>query len=205
MRLLLTLFCCGLFSLNLQAATLTLEEVEFSEQLAATKHSPELFLRGAGLRKVYGIVKTYVGLLYVADQSLAADQIVTADVAKRMEFRLISNRVTAKRFVNVIEEGLALNTTREEMIAIEPRVQKLFKLFDYKFVKGTIGWIEWVPSEQVSRVVINGEIRGSVPGKDLSDALLRIWVGNHPVSEDFKQHVLGLEPSEAKTVVAQSE
>ena len=49
-----------------------------------------------------------------------------------------------------------------------------------------------VPSEQVSRIVINGIVRGSVPGKDLNDALLRIWVGEHPVSDRFKQQVLGV-------------
>ncbi len=172
--------------------SLTIYNQEFPEQLSATTLSPELYLRGASVRKVYGIVNTYVGLLYVADKNIPSEDIVEADISRRMEFHLISNRVTSRRFVNVIEEGLALNTTREQMQAIEPRVQDLFKLFDYKFVKGTVGFIEWVPSEQVSRVVINDTVRGTVPGKDLSDALLNIWVGEHPVSDRFKQQVLGI-------------
>lgn len=171
--------------------TVTVFGQDFPTKLLATTTSPELYLQGASVRKVYGIVNTYVGLLYVGEKKIQADQIVAADITRRMEFHLLSNRVTSRRFVNVIEEGLALNTTREEMEQIEPRVQQLFKLFDYKFMKGTIGWIEWVPEEQVSRVVINGEIKGAVPGKDLSDALLRIWIGDHPVSERFKREVSG--------------
>lgn len=194
--LLIMLSC--LFSFSIQAVTpektdtVTVFGQSFPTQLEATANSPALYLQGASVRRVYGMVNTYVGLLYVGNKEIEATAIASADVPRRMEFHLLSNRVTSRRFVSVIEEGLALNTTREEMKTIEPRVQQLFQLFDYKFVKGTIGWIEWVPSEQVSRVVINGEIKGTVPGKDLSDALLRIWIGEHPVSERFKQQVLGL-------------
>lgn len=190
-RFLQLLLLSSLFSFS-SAHALTVYKQDFPDQLAATELSPELYLQGGSLRKVYGIVKTYVGLLYVADKEIAPQEIVAADISRRMEFHLLSNRVTSRRFINVIEEGLALNTSREEMQAIEPRVEKLFELFDYKFVKGTIGFIEWVPSEQVSRVVINGEVRGSVAGKDLSDALLKIWVGDKPVSKRFREEILGL-------------
>lgn len=196
MKKLLQFFLLGsLFSFS-SVHSLTIFKQEFPDQHAATAISPELYLRGASVRKVYGFVNTYVGLLYVGDKNIESEDIVEADIARRMEFHLISNRVTSRRFVNVIEEGLALNTTREQMEEIEPRVQKLFELFDYKFVKGTVGFIEWVPSEQVSRIVINDTVRGTVPGKDLSDALLKIWIGDHPVSARFKDEVLGLASSD---------
>lgn len=191
-RLFLLLLCSSLISASAMADNIKIHGQEFPDELAATELSPTLYLQGAAVRKVYGMVNTYIGLLYVGDKSVKADAIAAADIPRRMEFHLLSNRVTARRFVNVIEEGLALNTTGDEMETIEPRVQELFRLFNYKFEKGTIGWIEWVPAEQVSRVVINNEVRGSVPGKDLSDALLRIWVGDRPVSDRFKQGVLGL-------------
>lgn len=196
MRILLTFLCFGLLSLGTQAQTLSMHDVEYEDHLAPTADSPELFLRGASLRRVYGIVDTYVGLLYVGNKDIPSEQIASADIPRRMEFRLVSNRVTSMRFVKVIEEGLALNSNKEELAAIEPRVQKLFQLFDYKFVKGTVGMIEWIPAQQVSRVTINGQIRGTVPGKDLSDALLRIWIGDHPVSERFKKEVLGIAQAE---------
>lgn len=191
MKLIQLMLLSTLFSFS-SAHSLTIYKQDFPDQLEATELSPELYLVGASVRRVYAIVKTYIGLLYVADKNIPTEDIVNADISRRMEFHLISNRVTSRRFIKVIEEGLALNTTREQMEAIEPRVQKLFELFDYKFVKGTVGFIEWVPAEQASRVVINGTVRGSVPGKDLSDALLRIWIGEHPVSDRFKQEVLGV-------------
>lgn|SRR5690554_294185 len=194
-KLLQILLLGSLFSFS-SAHSLTIYKQDFPDQLSATDISPELYLRGASVRKVYGIVNTYIGLLYVADKNIPSDEIIDADISRRMEFHLISNRVTSRRFINVIEEGLALNTSREQMEAIEPRVQKLFELFDYKFVKGTVGFIEWVPSEQVSRIVINDTVRGSVPGKDLSDALLSIWIGEHPVSGRFKEQIMGLASSD---------
>lgn len=193
------LILTSLASFSLYADTVKVFGKYFPTEHEANENSPQLFLQGAAVRKVYGMVNTYVGLLYIGDTSVKPDLIASTDMPRRMEFHLLSNRVTARRFVNVIEEGLALNTTREEMVAIEPRVQELFKLFDYKWTKGTIGWIEWVPEKQASRVVINDNIRGYVAGKDLSDALLRIWIGDRPVSERFKRQVLGLEGLETES------
>lgn len=178
------------------ANAITIHKQEFPDIHEATLLSPKLHLRGGSVRKVYGFVNTYVGLLYVEDETLAPEEILSANVARRMEFHLLSNRVTSRRFMKVIDEGLSINTTPEQMAVMEPRVKELFDLFDYRFVKGTVGFIEWVPAEQVSRVVINGEVRGTVAGKDLSDALLSIWIGEHPVSVRFKEEVLGLEASE---------
>lgn len=187
-----TLILGTLLGLYMPAQALTLHDMDFPEQLEATADSPELFLRGAAVRRVYGMVDTYVGLLYTADNNLSHDELISADKARRMVFHVTSSRVSARRFTNAIEEGLALNISEEDMQAIAPRVQELTQLFNHRFVEGTVGSIEWVPAAQHSRIVIDGEVRGTVPGKDLNDALLRIWIGERPVSERFKREVLGV-------------
>lgn len=188
-RLLLSL----LLSAALPASALTLHDIEFPEQLDATALSPQLHLRGASVRRVYGVVDTYVGALYVANDARSNAELLDANEARRMEFHVTSSRVSAKRFTSAILEGLALNISQEQREALAPRVTRLTELFDHKFVQGTIGSIEWVPQTQESRIVIDGKVRGSVPGKDLNDALLKIWIGEKPVSERFKREVLGEE------------
>ena len=174
-----------------QANALILKDIEIPSILPATKDSPELQMRGASIRKVYGFVESYVGVLYVADNNLSDEQIIPADVSRRMTFYVTSSRVSARRFTNAIHEGLSINVSKEQMDAMSDRLAQLVALFDHKFVEGTIGYIEWVPEQQVTRITIDGKVRGTVAGKDLNDALLAIWIGDHPVSERFKEEVLG--------------
>ncbi|MCT7358478.1 MAG: hypothetical protein COB09_09035 [Thalassobium sp.] len=170
---------------------ITVENVDVPEVVPATADSPEMTLRGASVRRVYGFVEVYVGALYLKNSALEDKEVIRVDDPRRMVFYVTSERVSARRFTNAIQEGLAINITTGEMAAMSERVNQLVSLFDHKFVEGTVGYIEWVPDLQESRIVIDDTVRGSVPGKDLNDALLKIWIGDHPVSERFKEEVLG--------------
>ncbi|MCA6058442.1 MULTISPECIES: chalcone isomerase family protein [Oceanospirillaceae] len=170
---------------------ITVENVDVPDVVPATADSPEMTLRGASVRRVYGFVEVYVGALYLKNSALEDKEIIRVDDPRRMVFYVTSERVSARRFTNAIQEGLAINITTGEMAAMSERVNQLVSLFDHKFVEGTVGYIEWVPDLQESRIVIDDTVRGSVPGKDLNDALLKIWIGDHPVSERFKEEVLG--------------
>ncbi len=175
----------------LPAQAITVSDIDVPDISPATASSPEMLLRGASVRRVYGFVKVYVGALYLQDNSITDDLIVSTDNARRMVFYVTSARVSARRFTNAIQDGLSINISKEQMLAMSDRVEKLVSLFDHKFVEGTVGYIEWVPAGQYSRIVIDGQERGTVPGKDLNDALLKIWIGEHPVSERFREQVLG--------------
>ncbi len=175
----------------LQAQALTLEGVDGPELLPATKDSPELHMRGASIRRVYGFVEVYVGALYIGDNTLADEQIIDADIARRMTFYVTSSRVSARRFTNAIQDGLSINVSKEKMEELSERLEKLVSLFDHKFVEGTVGYIEWHPESQSTIIAIDGNVRGSIPGKDLNDSLLKIWIGEKQVSERFKKEVLG--------------
>lgn len=170
---------------------ITVENIDVPDVVPATADSPEMTLRGASVRRVYGFVEVYVGALYLKNSALEDKEIIRVDDPRRMVFYVTSERVSARRFTNAIQEGLAINITTGEMAAMSERVNQLVSLFDHKFVEGTVGYIEWVPDLQESRIVIDDTVRGSVPGKDLNDALLKIWIGDHPVSERFKEEVLG--------------
>lgn len=192
MRVITLLLALQILLSSHSATALTLNEREFPQQIAATATSPELILLGGSVRRVYGMVDTYIGLLYSSEKFASAQDLLASNSARRMEFHVTSNRISARRFTNAIEEGLALNVSNDEMKKLSSRMKQLTALFDHRFTEGTVGSIEWVPALKVSRVVIDGKVRGSVPGKDLNDALLKIWIGDNPVSERFKQQVLGL-------------
>jgi hypothetical protein len=173
-----------------QASAIEVEGFDIAPHIPAHDELPAMQLQGIAVRHVYGFVETYVGALYLQQPLTNAADILATDQARRMMFHVLSSRVSARRFTNAIEEGLALNLSEAQNVQLKDRVQQLVALFDHKFSQGTIGYIEWLPASQQTRIVINGEVKGTVPGKDLNDALLSIWIGEKPVSDSFRDAIL---------------
>lgn len=195
MRLLsLTFALAFMFS---QAQARTIEGVEIAEILPATADHPELKLNGAALRKFYGIVNTYIGELYVVEKSQIPSEIIEANTYKRMVFHAMLKKVSGRRMATALYDALQLNTTKEEANKLEKRLIKLIDMFDKRLKRGQMGYIEWVPGLG-NRIVIAGEVRGILPGKDLNDAILRIWIGAEPVGQRFKKQILGLAVKDLK-------
>ena len=183
----LSLSCLPLF-----ASALTIDGVEIAKVIPASSEHAELKLNGASMRILYGVVDTYIGKLYVENPTTDPDALIAADEYKRMVFHTVLKRVSGRRMATALYEALQLNTTPEEAKVLETRIQQVIEMFDTRFKKGEDGYIEWVPGKG-SRIVVKGEVKGIVPGKDLNDAILRIWIGENPVGDAFKKQVLVLE------------
>ncbi|MBQ0732185.1 MAG: chalcone isomerase family protein [Oleispira antarctica] len=185
-----------LLMLPLSASALTIDGYEIPQIIPATSQHAELKLNGASMRILYGVVDTYIGKLYVENPETDPDALIEADEFKRMVFKIVMKRISGRRIAKAMYEALQLNVTREEASVLEDRLQLLVTMFDSSLKKGQESYVEWVPSEG-SRIVLNGEVKGMIPGKDLYDALLRIWIGENPVGSTFKRQVLGIEEYQA--------
>ncbi|MEH6451373.1 MAG: chalcone isomerase family protein, partial [Oleispira sp.] len=124
------------------------------------------------------------------------DALIEADEYKRMVFQIVLKRISGRRIAKAMYDALQLNVTPEEAIHLEKRLQLLVTMFDSRLKKGQESYVEWVPAEG-TRIVINGSEKGIIPGKDLYDAIMRIWIGENPVGTTFKRQVLGLEEYQA--------
>ena len=173
---------------------------DFPDIIPASAEHEEMRLTGAAVRTMYYLVDAYVGLLYVGETSRDPRQLISQNTSKRLVYHILVSRVSGRRIATAMYESLQLNLTREEALAMDDRLQQLVTMFDSKMVRGDVGYVEYVPQTQASKVVINGETKGTIAGKDLFDALMRIWIGDHPVSARFKQEILG--PDKASGQVA---
>ncbi len=169
----------------------TIEGFEFPEILPQSTDHPELQLNGASVRTLYYLVDTYVGLLYVEQPSANPDQLIEQESYKRIVYHILVNRVSGRRIATAMYDALQLNISTDEAAKMDERLDKLVKMFDGKLVRGDAGYVDYVPGVG-SRVVINDEVKGILSGKDLYDALLKIWIGEYPVSHRFKNEILGL-------------
>ena len=181
-----------LLMLPFSSSALTIDGYEIPQVIPATSQHAELHLNGASMRILYGVVDTYIGKLYMENPVTDEKALVEADEYKRMVFQVAMKRISGRRMAKAMYDALQLNLSDEEAIKLEDRLQLLVELFNASLKKGEEGYIEWVPGVG-SRIVIKGEVRGIIPGKDLNDAILNIWVGDNPVGSTFKRQVLGLE------------
>jgi hypothetical protein len=153
-----------------------------------------LTLNGAGLRK-RAFFKVYAMGLYLPKRAAGAAEAIDAAGPKRVSIHMLRN-VDAKTFTDALEDGIRENHSEADVKALEPRVRQLAALMaELKEAKeGMSIVLEWMPAAGTA-LVVDGAPRGKpIPGEDFYRALLRIWLGERPVSEDLKKALLGALP-----------
>ncbi|HXZ94226.1 MAG TPA: chalcone isomerase family protein [Burkholderiales bacterium] len=182
--LLVLLATCAIPSLAADVAGVTLAP---SVQVSGTT----LMLNGAGLRKRL-FFKVYVAGLYVARTSAQALELISEPGPKRVAIHMLRD-VGADTFTGALREGIEKNHSAAETAALEPRVEALAAVMkDVGETKDGMNIsLDWIPGSGTV-IVVDGTARGKpIAGEDFYQALLRIWIGEHPAQDDLKKALLG--------------
>ena len=145
-----------------------------------------LVLNGLGLRKK-SIIKVYVAGLYLTEKMSDPEAILGADSARQtaMEFRF---GVSAEKMCAAWKEGLDKNTASPS----DDLRAKFEVLCEYQadMEKGELMIYTYLPGTG-TEVKINGEVKGTIEGKEFADALFSCWIGPEPPGDGFKRGLLG--------------
>jgi hypothetical protein len=166
--------------------------------VAGVKYEPtaevagsKLALNGAGLRVKF-VFKVYALGLYLAHKAATADEALSAAGPKRLGLAMLRD-VDAAEFAEAFAKGLDDNNDAATLAKLAPSVQRMNQLFadQKKLMSGDTVTIDWVPG---SGTVIR--IKGAPAGEPFADpafftALLRIWLGPHPVDGSLTDALLG--------------
>ena len=170
------------------AGAAELEGVRMEDPIRAG--AQELQLNGMALRtRVF--FKVYVAGLYLPQKTQSARQALEP-ARKRMALVLLRD-VPAETFSASLVDGMKDNATEAEFARLKPQVDELVALMQRigEAKKGATIALDYVPGEG-TRVLLNGAPQGRpIPGDDFYAALLRIWLGEKPVSDDMKKALLG--------------
>ena len=101
--------------------------------------------------------------------------------------------VGADQFSGALVDGMKENHSEAEYKLLEGRVQQLVAIMtQVKEAKNGMQMaLDWVPAAG-TRISIDGKAVGApIAGEDFYRALLRIWLGENPVSADLKKALLG--------------
>ena len=153
--------------------------------------SSELVLNGAGLRTKF-FVNVYVAGLYLTEKKGTASEVLALRGAKRVSMRLM-RYLSAKQLVDALDEGIRDNTPTAERESLKGQVVELAAIMNalQSAKEGDVIALDWLPGTG-TRIVLNGEPCGKpIAGEDFYRALLRIWLGDDPVSKDLKKALLG--------------
>ena len=147
-----------------------------------------LTLNGAGIRSKF-FFKIYVAALYLPAQTSESETIIATDQPNRVLMHFVYSEVDKEKLIDGWIDGFNNNTSKEEMGKLEDRLAKFNTLFD-TVVEGDKILLDYQPNKG-TQVTIKGEVKGTIPGHDFNQALLRVWLGPEPVTSDLKEALLG--------------
>lgn len=150
----------------------------------------ELVLNGAGIR-TRAIFKVYVGSLYVAQKSADPKAILEARSPRRVQLNMLRN-VSGEDMIGALNSGLNDNNSEAELGAIRKEIGEFAAIMKGvgELKEGGVVQFDFI-ADQGTRVLYNGQAKGTVAGEAFNRALLRAWLGDKPVQGDLKKALLG--------------
>ena len=176
------------FLVALTAGAAEVAGVKIDDQ--ARVGNADLVLNGAGVRKRL-FFEVYAMGLYVPQKSSNAAALLDQPGPKRVAIHMLRN-VSADAFNEALAEGIRANHSEAEASTLEPRLKELAAIMAEakEAKKGMSIHLDWTGAG--TQVVIQGQPAGKpIAGQDFYRALLRVWLGDRPVQDDFKRALLG--------------
>ncbi len=175
-------------ALAMPARALNLAGVQVKER--ASQGSGSLVLNGAGLRHFLWF-DFYVLALYLPEPVHEARSVLDLDVPRQVRITLL-HEVSADHNVELLRRGLDANNSPQTLAAIEGQVERFLGLVRHMgtFPKGSVIQFDYLPGTG-TQVWLNHHLAGSFAGETFNRAILRIWLGEHPVQASLKAALLG--------------
>ena len=184
------------------APTLALrwEDQDFDDSVALGGAS--LVLNGVG-KRAGGIWRAYVAGLYVSAKSNTAAGLLALPGPKRLQIRITLDvskslpmglpAIDAKEFVKAVDKGVARNCTEAERAALGERLSQFTANLQSvgKVRKRDVINIDYLP-DKGTLLNVNGKSFGApVPGADLYNAFLKVFLGDQPFDAKLKTGLMG--------------
>lgn len=169
------------------AAALEGQSFDDSIRMANT----ELHLNGLGLRGVM-MVKGYVAGLYLPARASSLPDIAASSGPKRLQLRMMRGASPAD-FVDALVGGMRKNSSPAELQQLEDRIGQLTRAIQAAGAarKGDVVNFDYLPDAGTT-LTLNGNVQGKpITGADFYTAILKIFIGDHPVDKKLKQGLLG--------------
>ena len=157
----------------------------------ATVAGQTLKLNGAGVRTKV-IFKVYALGLYVPEKKTAVADLLASQGPRRVQ--IVSLRdLSSQDFGDAFMKGLNANTDAAERTRLLQQTKTFGEMFASipGLKKGDVLLVDWIPGTGTVCTLNGKKIGETVPDVAFYNAILRIWVGEHPADSDLKPKLLG--------------
>jgi hypothetical protein len=162
----------------------------FVDDEIKTSTGETLVLNGIGLREKFW-VDVYVGALFLTSKSTDVAEILSQPGPWRVQLDFVYKEVDQKKLIKAWREGFEKNQSAATLQQLQARIEQFYQYFDSGVVAKEQYAFDYLPQQGV-RVTRNRKELGVIPGEDFKNALLEIWLGNHPADKKLKKGMLGL-------------
>lgn len=152
-----------------------------------TKLLADPLLNGVATHSELGNEQFIAGL-YTSSLSNTANSILLAQEDKRLQVRVLADRLSSRRFRRMWIEGIAINTAPIELAKQAKNMAAFSNMLKIKLIEGDIFTVD--RSFEGVKVSLNGSSLGEVDDTKFFDLLLRTWIGPVPLSTDFRKDLL---------------
>ena len=170
------------------AAATEVAGVALADEIRVGGHA--LVLNGAGVgSKLF--FKIYVGSLYLPRRAADVDGVFERG-PRRIQMNFLRD-LTVNQLVSALVGGLNANNSPSELAAITAPTDELLRIMkrfgDVDVREGDVMTLDFV--DGATRVTLNGQSGGVIPGDAFNRALTRIWLGDKPAHRGLKKAMLG--------------
>lgn len=166
-----------------------IENVKLPDSIQVGKTEKTLVLNGAGIRTKF-IFDIYICGLYLESKTQNPVEILKSMKEKQIVMHFLYDEVSKEKLTSGWTDGFEENHSGEQMANLKERLTKFNAMF-VTVKKGNVIKLDF-HSNGTLAVTINGTVKGKIEGHDFQQALLRIWLGAEPVTENLKAAMLGL-------------
>jgi hypothetical protein len=181
----------GLFALPQRAAAKEVSGVVLADKARLEGGAGDVKLLGGGVFRFF-FLRYYVCGLYAAEGLSDADAILGKDAPRRVQLVALK-RITSFEFLWGLDKGLADNMAESEAKALHAPLEQVRATIRAigAIAPGARVSIDYAPLAGTSILVDEHARAAPVAGKLLSDALLRVWIGERPLDTSLKKALLG--------------
>jgi len=177
-----------LLALSWNARAIELEGVQVED--GAHVGNTNLVLNGAGVRGKF-ILDLYIAALYLDAKTTSASAVLESPGEKRIKLFLLRN-ISGSSFSHAFNKAIRENLTKDELKTFEVDLQQFGQFFDKA---GSVKKGDYITMDLQhavgTQVSINGVSLGTIPSEKFYSALLKVWLGEHPVQDSLKRKMLG--------------
>lgn len=156
------------------------------EKVRIAPNSAPVELNGVGVHTRYFFVDVYVAALYLPEARRDPTAVLAADGPQRLFLHFLRD-VSPERAHQIWEK---LGANGGDLERLRGRREHFESVFKQGLKKGDDIAFDYLPGTG-TRIRLNGQTKTVIAGEDFYDALLKIWIGEKPVSRGLKRGLLG--------------